>query len=379
MPPDSAPTRQADAGRPRHDSDRKPEGEDGRRDAPPKKSLLHNRWVQVGGALLLIALIVGGVLWWLSARHYESTDDAYIDARIVRLAPQIAGRVERVLVDDNAPVEPGQLLVEIDAADAQAKLDQALAAGAQADAQIAQAKAQLGVAMAAVEQAKANYAGAELQAANAARDLARYRTLQRGLPSAVSQQQLDNAQTAASNSAAQRDAADKQVKGSEAQLGAAATQVQAAEAQRKSADAGIAEARLTLSYTKVLAPVAGHVSRRTVAVGAYLQPGQEMMAIVPAELWVIANFKETQLADMRPGQPVRLVVDAYPGLHLEGHVDSIQRGAGQAFALLPAENATGNFVKVVQRVPVKIVIDQPGPPDLALGPGMSVSPRVTVR
>jgi membrane fusion protein (multidrug efflux system) len=321
-------------------------------------------------ALIVVVLVIAGaVIWWLIARNYESTDDAYIDAHIVHLSPQIAGRVLNVQIDDNMRVSKGQLLAEIDSADAVARLDQISGQEAQAKAQLAQAEALIEVSQATYQQAMAGVAGAAAQATNAARDLARYRGLRETMPAAVAAQQIDQAEAAAVNTAAQRDAAEKQAK----------TQVAGALAQLRTVHAQIDQANLNLGYTRVLAPVAGTIARQSVAVGNYLQPGQDMAVIVPFDIWITANFKETQLALMRPGQKVDIAIDACPEISFEGHVDSVERGAGEAFSLLPPENATGNFVKVVQRVPVKILIDEPADGNCPLGPGMSVYPTVHLR
>jgi membrane fusion protein (multidrug efflux system) len=315
-----------------------------------KKSVLSNPWVKYGGIALLVILVVVGIAWWLNARQYEDTDDAFIDTHIVHLSTQIAGPVVRILVNDNQAVRQGQLLVELDSSDEMTRLSQALA-------QEVQARTQL-------SQTIASERGTAAQEANAQADFARYRLLQRTNPAAVAQQQIDQALAAARNARAQRDAARAQIDGANAQIKVAQTQ--------------IAAARLNLSYTKIVAPVSGHVAQRSAALGNYVSPGQELMAIVPNELWVTANFKETQLALMRVGQNVSVGVDACAGGDVQGHVQSIQRGAGQAFGILPPENATGNYVKVVQRVPVKIVLDRV-PKDCILGPGMSVTPSVKVR
>jgi membrane fusion protein (multidrug efflux system) len=360
--------------------------------APKGKGLLHRPvtlTLLIGGVLLAVLLVI---LYWLHARNYQTTDDAFIDTHLIRLAPQISGRVQTVLVEDNQRVAAGQTVIQIDPRDEEAKVSQAQAQRAQADAQIAQAQAQVAQTAAQVDVARATYAqdlaseaSAAAQATNAARDFARYQALKQVNPAAVSTQQLDQAQAQASSTAAQRDAAARQAQGAKnqidaarAQIAAAQAQIAAGQAQRANADATIRSAQLDLGYTKVVAPEAGTVAQRSVAVGTYLNAGAQIMAIVPLKTWVTANFKETQLDLMRPGQPVQVHVDACPHADVEGHVDSIQRGSGQAFGVLPPENATGNFVKVVQRVPVKIVIDG-APRDCPLGPGLSVEPRVRVR
>jgi membrane fusion protein (multidrug efflux system) len=315
-----------------------------------KKSFFANPWVKYGGIALIVVILIVGVIWWLNARQYEDTDDAFIDTHIVHLSPQIAGRVQRIAVNDNQLVRKGQLLVEIDPSDMQARL-------VQAEAQEAQAETQY-------QQAIASERGTAAQAVNAERDLGRYNLLKSVNPAAVAQQQVDQARAAASNAVAQRDASRAQIAGALAQI--------------KVDKAQIATAKLNLGYTRVVSPIDGHIAQRTVATGNYVTPGQEMMAIVPLEIWVTANFKETQLALMRPGQHVAVSVDGCSGGDLDGRVQSIQRGAGQAFGILPPENATGNYVKVVQRVPVKIVLDHV-PRGCVLGPGMSVVPTVKVR
>jgi membrane fusion protein (multidrug efflux system) len=369
-------------------------GQDGQTGKPPpkKKSLLSRHPVGVLiGIVVVIVVIVLAVLYFLNARHYESTDDAFVDTHLVRIAPRISGRVSRVLVDDNQFVRAGQDLVEIDPRDEQAKLNQELATRAQADAQIAQARAQLlqiaaqiQVGEANVRQAAATARASEAQAAYAASDLARYRALKAVNPTAVAQQQLDQSISQTNSTAAQRDAALRQVQSAQAQVratetqrAAALAQIAAGEAQRQSAQAQIESAQLDLAYTTIHAPEDGNIAQRSVAIGAYLNAGAQVMALVPVRTWVTANFKETQLVHMRPGQPVTVHIDACPTADVHGHVDSIQRGSGQAFGILPPENATGNFVKVVQRVPVKILLDDV-PKDCPLGPGLSVEPTVRV-
>ena len=330
-----------------------------------------------GLALLIIVAVIGGILWWLHARHYESTDDAFIDGHMVQVSPEIAGRIARVAVDDNEAVTAGQLLAEIAPADLQAKLDQAQANEAAALGSLAQAKAQQRAVAANVEEARSQVTVAEANATNAANELARDQQLV--ATKVVSRQQYGNAVASAKSAAANLQAAKKKEAAAEAQLGVAASQIETAISNGKSAAAQVEGATLNLSYTRILAPEAGHIAHKTVAVGDYVQTGETLMVLIPETLWVTANFKETQLDRIRPGQAVAITVDAYPDQSFHGHVDSIQRGSGAAFSLLPAENATGNYVKVVQRVPVKIVFDGPLDPRYALGPGMSVEPAVKVR
>jgi len=344
----------------------------------PEQKPRWRRSIALGlGAILLLALITGGTLWWLEARHYESTDDAFIDVHMVRVAPQVAGRVARVLVDDNELVAAGAPLIEIDPADFQAKLDEAVAAQASAAANLAQAKAQASVTQANAEESHAEVAVAQANATNAAEQLKRDQPL--AAQHVVSTQQLDNDTANQRSTAANLIASQKKAAAAEAQVGVVATQIDAAQANLESAQAQVTAARLDLSYTRIAAPLAGHIAHKNVSPGDYVQIGQNLMALVPVDLWITANFKETQLALMRVGQPVDISVDAYPGVTFKGHVDSFQPGSGAAFSLLPPENATGNYVKVVQRVPVKIVFDDPPDPNRPLGPGMSVVPSVKVR
>lgn len=334
-----------------NDGDGKDDEEDRDDDKDDSKpSFFKSTWFKIGAAIVLIVAIVVALVWWLNARKYEDTDDAFIDTHIVHIAPQIAGQIVAIHVTDNQYVRKGQPLVDIDSADATAKLNQIQAQEAQAETQY--------------YQALASERGAEAQTQNAERDLGRYRLLQSTAPAAVAQQQIDQAVATDKNAIAQRDSARAQISGAMAQI--------------KAYKAQISAAQLTLSYTHVAAPEDGTIAQRTVALGNYVTPGQEMMAVVPLHIWVTANFKETQLARMRVGQHVTVEVDACADADIRGHVDSIQRGAGQAFGILPPENATGNYVKVVQRVPVKILLDRV-PKDCVLGPGMSVEPSVKVR
>lgn len=357
--------------------DNKDDGDKG--DEPPPKSLRERPGLLIGGAIVLIALIVGGILYWLHARQYESTDDAYVDGHIVRIAPQVSGIVEQVLVDDNQVVGPRELLAVIDTAQPQARYEGLVAQAKQARATVVQSRAQVGVAAQQVAAAKANVLQPQADLDKATADLARYRTLQTAEPAAVAGQQLDAAVQAVASARGRRDAARRQVGQAEAQVKASRAQVGADQAAVGGADAQVRAIGVDLANSRIISPIVGRVTSRNITPGSYVQPGQQMLAIVPLTLWVTANFKETQLKLMRVGQPVDLKIDALPDVPFHGHVESFQRGAGQAFALLPAENATGNFVKVVQRVPVRIAIDSPGIQAYPVGPGMSVVPRVKVR
>jgi membrane fusion protein, multidrug efflux system len=324
-----------------------------------------------------LAAIGGGVLWWLAARQYETTDDAFIDVHMVRVAPQVAGRVALVPVDDNQAVAASQLLVKIDPAPLQAKLAQAVANQANAAGGLAQAKAQRAVVEADAARARAQVGVAQANASNAIIALKRSQGL--AASAAFSRQQFDDATANAASTAAALVAAQKNQASAEAQLLVTESRIETAEAALSGAKAQVEQARLDVSYTEIFASEAGHIAHKNVSPGDYVQGGQTLMALVPLDVWVTANFKESQLARMRVGQPVEISIDAYPDKTLRGHIDSFQRGSGPAFSLLPPENATGNYVKVVQRVPVKIVFDDPLDPSRPLGPGMSVVPSVKVR
>ena len=319
---------------------------------------------------------------WLHARQYESTDDAFIDAHIVRIAPTVAGTLVKVAEVDNRHVDAGRLLAVIEPTGPEAQLAEADANVKQAVAQFEQSRAQVAAAEATREQTAAQAHGPIANAAKAAQDLARYEALLRLDPHAVAGQQLDAARAQARATAADAAAARRQISSAAANVSVARRQVGAARALVEARQAQVMQAKVTVGHVNLIAPVSGQVVNRQVNLGSYVGPGSQLMAIVPDRIWVTANFKETQLKNMKIGQPVSIKVDAFPQLEFKGHVDSIQRGAGQAFALLPPQNATGNYVKVVQRVPVRIEFDakdSPDPRKYPIGPGMSVVPTVKVR
>jgi membrane fusion protein (multidrug efflux system) len=325
-------------------------------------------------ACLIGAGIIGSVLWYLHARHYESTDDAFIDSRPVLVNPQVTGSIVLVNVTDNQIVKKGDLLAKIDPRDYQAAVDQTAAQIRQAEAMVKNLDAQVGVQRAQVEQANKQVTEAQAALKFSQDENVRAQDLvQKGAGTVQRSQQtssdLQGKQAALDAAEAAKTSAERQIDVLQAQKAAAAAQLDQGIAQKAQADAN-------LGRTELRATVDGRIAKLSAAVGALAAPAQSIMVVVPLEIWVTANFKESQLADMRPGQPVTIEVDAF-GRSFPGHVDGVQAGSGTAFSLLPAENATGNFVKVVQRVPVKITFDQP--PDVELGPGMSVVPTVTVR
>ena len=343
--------------------DKDKSGKDGDKKEKKKMSPRKKRMLIIIAIVVVLILIVAGVLYYLHARHYQNTDDAFIDGHTSQVSPQVSGRILTLLVDDNQVVKAGQLLTEIDPRDYEVKL-------ADAEAQKQQAIAQQALQQANIGQAKANVEVSEADVFQADRDLARFKAID---PKAITKQQLDNAISASKSAHAKLDANKQAVEASKAQE-------QAAEASVVQSETDIKNAELQLSYTKIIAPIDGRVTRRTVEVGNVVSAGQPLLAVVSNDLWVTANFKETQLTLMKVGQKVRIKVDAYPDVDFEGHVDSFQKGSGEAFSTLPAENATGNYVKVVQRIPVKIVFDNLNQRDkYPISPGLSVEPRVTVR
>jgi membrane fusion protein (multidrug efflux system) len=394
---------------------------------------------QIGLAVAAVVVTILGVgAWlWLTAGR-ESTDDAQIDARVTQIAPRVSGTITKVAVNDNQRVETGAVLIELDPRDYQVAVDKARAelADAEANALAARsnvpittttatsgvttarggiAQSQAGVAAAEKEveaarsrvvTAQARVREAETNAIKTARDVERFRGLL--AKDEIAQQQFDSAVAAADSAKATADSARSQVVEAEAgirvaesrlvqarageqqahaemqtaqtapeQVTATKARASAADAHAQQARANLAQAELNLQYTVIKAPAAGVVSKKGVNVGQVVQPGQPLLALVQIDdVWVTANFKETQLKDMRPGQRAKVEVDALGGREFNGKIDSIAGATGARFSLLPPENATGNFVKVVQRVPVKIVLDGSQDPERLLRPGMSVVPTV---
>ena len=335
--------------------------------------------------LLLIVLfaVAGGATHWYLTRDAASTDDAYTDGHAIAVAPQVSGTVVALRVTDNQRVKAGDILLQIDPRSYVAARDQAQGSLDVAEAQLANARINLDWTKqdypARLAAAQASLASAEATHFKAQADQRR----QTNLPKqATSQQDIDSAESALRASDARIAEAQAAVRRAELvpqYIGQAEAQVRQLEAQVALARAQLAQAELNLSWTKVAAPQDGWITKRNVEVGNYINVGQQIFSIVSPEVWVTANFKEGQLDYMRPGQKVRIKVDAYPSLDLRGHVDSIQLGSGSKFTAFPPENATGNFVKVVQRVPVKIVIDSGLDPNIPLPLGISVEPTVTVR
>lgn len=351
------------------------QNEKSERKRPGKKPLI------ILGIVVVIMVIVA-LVWWLLTRNEETTDDAFTDADVVTIAPKAAGYVTELRVRDNQRVKKGDLLVVIDPRDTTAQRDQAQAQLGLAVAQLHQAQAQLALSKvqypAQRDEAKAQVLKAQADMANAQ---AEYRR-QRGVdPRATTQQSIDSANAQLRSAQAGLASAQAQLEVAEQvqlQIRQQETNVEARERQVDQAKAQLETATLNLSYTEVRAPFDGFVTKRNVQPGTLVQAGTALFSLVSPDIWVVANFKESQLERMRPGNKVAITVDAWPDMKLEGHIDSIQQGSGARFSAFPAENATGNFVKIVQRVPVKIVIDKGLDPNMPLPLGLSVEPKVTL-
>jgi membrane fusion protein, multidrug efflux system len=341
--------------------------------AKPKRPKRRLVLLAIFGAILL----TGGVAWFVLNAGYETTDDATIEAHVIQVSPKISAHVKAVHFDDNYPVKRGDLLIELDPRDFDVSLTSAQANLASAQSKLAEAEAQQKMAQAGLGQARADLASSQATADNAQADLKRNEMLYQ--THVIDRREYDASIAQAKSDVANVDSSAKKVASQEAQVRLAAAQYATASAGEQQAQAQLREAQLQVSYTKIYAPFDGRVTKKSVEPGDYVQPGQTLFSLVPPEVWVVANFKETQLKSMRVGQPVSVQVDAVPGYDFKAHVDSFQVGTGGRFTLLPPENATGNFVKVVQRVPVKIVFDEPASSLERLWAGESVEPKVNVR
>ncbi len=344
--------------------------------AAPAKSL---RFYVTRGliALVVATAVIFGARSWLHARTWVSTDDAFLDAHVQQVSSRIAARVETVAVEDNQFVKEGQLLVQLDDRDLRVAIQQAEAGLKTAEADVAKAEAQRLAAQSAAAQAAAQLQSAQAEATNSDLELTRTQRLRQ--TGAVAQQDLDTANKDAQSNRADVVAAQKQIGSLNAGITYTAAAIESAKASVSKAQAELDTSKLNLSYATITARQDGRVTVKSVEPGNYVQPGQALMAVVSDKVWVEANFKETQLGRVRAGQEAVVHVDAYPDVELHGLVDSIQAGSGAQFSLLPPENATGNYVKVVQRVPVKIALDLTERDIPLLGPGMSVVPEIRTR
>jgi membrane fusion protein (multidrug efflux system) len=335
------------------------------------------------GLAIVAAMALGGLYLWYAGRNIESTDDAFTDGRAVMIAPQVGGAVISLDVVDNQFVHKGDVLIRIDPR--QYQNDRDLAEGALVTAEAQQGAQTYGLEVARknfpalLAQANAQAASAKATLDKAQADYDRQKSLSR---QATSQQDVDAAKAALQLAQAQEALAEAQVAQASPvpqRIGEVEKTVGQLKGQVEQARARLAQADLNLEWTVVRAPQDGWVTKRNVELGNIVAPGQQILSLVGPERWVTANFKESQLSEVRPGQKVKIEVDAYPSLKLEGHVDSIQQGSGSKFTAFPPENATGNFVKVVQRVPVKIAIDSGVDPERPLPLGLSVVPTVALK
>ena len=342
-----------------------------------------SRWPIIVLVVVVILALIGGVLYWYSTKDEQSTDDAYTEGNAVSIAPKVSGYVVERRVDDNTFVRAGDLMLRIDPRDyvtardqARGNLDLALAQlrAAEIDLEISRVRypSDKQQSQAQLDQARANENDAK-------REYVRQRSVDQR---ATTQTTVDQATTQFATASATTRQMQAQLQVSslvDQNIAATSSTLKQRQAQVEQTQAALDQAELNLSYCEIRAPQDGRVTRRNVDVGTYAQAGQQAFYLVPPQTWVVANFKETQLARMRVGQRVDISVDAYPGLRLKGHVDSVQLGSGARFTAFPAENATGNFVKIVRRVPVKIVIDDGFDPRQGLPLGLSVTPTVDLR
>lgn len=345
----------------------------------PSSRTSRRRQILTGiGVLLIVAALATGARWWIYGRFIESTDDAYIQADSVTVAPKVSGYVAEVFVRDNQQVSVGQELVRLDNRQYQAAYDEAQANVASRQADVARADADLAQQKARIAQASAEVDGARANARYAASQVERYAPLVKtGAETEERTAELRNAQTRAGTTLAANEAA---LRVEQSQTVTLQTRLQQARAQLEVAEASARQSKLNLDDTIVRATTAGRVADKGVRVGQFAQPGTRLLTVVPVQdLYLTANFKETQVGRMRPGQAVTLHVDALSGEKLHGTVDSLSPGTGSQFALLPAQNATGNFTKIVQRVPVRIHVDVTAEARPVLVPGLSVVVDVDTR
>ncbi|TPL23387.1 HlyD family secretion protein [Mesorhizobium sp. B2-4-9] len=332
-------------------------------------------------ATALLASATAGGYWgygyWTTGQYLESTDDAYLKADYTTVAPKVSGYIAAVLVHDNQPVETGQVLARIDDRDFRAALAQADASVKASVATVHNLDAQIALQQSLILQARATVAATQASLTFASADADRYATLASSGTGTAQKAEASRAQADQLVAGLQRDQAS--LAAAQAKIDVLATERDSAVAQTDRAEAASEQARLNLSYATITAPVDGTVGARTLRVGQYVASGTQLMAVVPLDaVYVVANFKETQLAHVRPGQPVRVAVDGFPGVELTGHVDSLSPASGLEFALLPPDNATGNFTKIVQRIPVRIAIDN-HKLDGLLRSGMSVEPTINTK
>lgn len=326
--------------------------------------------------IITLLFLLTGVYYLVCSYFYQATDDAFVSGRFVCIAPKVSGTVVNLCVDDNQPVKKGQLLLEINPPSYQYRLDESSAKLQKAVANFKIADDQIVQAKAALEQASHENTSTKSKLNFAQQDHSRYSDMYN--IGASSKQDYDNSSTNLTVASSNYNSAQEKMKSAKAMLKAAQDKREAALAEIKELDAGVKYADLQLSYTKIFAPQDGHIASLNIEKGNYVQVGQPLMTVVPNKVWIVANFKETQLTNMKEGQEVDIKIDTYPHKKFKGKVDSIQRLTGSKASLFPPENAVGSFVKIVQRVPVKITFTEDYS-KYTIVQGMSVEPRVKVR
>jgi membrane fusion protein (multidrug efflux system) len=345
----------------------------------PEKLRRTSRKVLAGIALLLAAIaLASGYLWWRTS-SFRETDNAYVNGHVHPVSSRVAGVVTRVLIVDNQQVKAGELLAELDTAEHRLKIDQIRAQIAAIQQQIVQAESQIEQARAEEGVARALTAKAAVEQQYARQEAVRYRELYAS--KVVAKSQVDTTEAVLAGAVATTTAGQHSATAARTRIDVAIAGRKTLATQQTVLEAQLRDAELQLTFNRIVAPVAGRIGKRVLEVGARVQPGQQLLAVVQDEVWVTANFKETQLPGLRVGQRVTLRADALPGLLIHGRIDSIAPASGAQFALLPPDNATGNFTRVVQRVPVKIVLDKEEVAALAgiLLPGMSTVAEVDLR
>lgn len=348
--------------------------------APSATPPANRRVVVIAAVIGLAALALGGRMWYRS-HYYVETENAYVAGHVHNVSARIAGTVTKVLIDDNQMVHAGDVIAELDPFDQQVKVEQIQAQIGSVEQQIAQADAQIAQVRAQASAAAAQVAQSEAQLVRAKQDGERFGQLYNSQMKAVSKAELDAAVAARASATADVTARKDSAAAAKAQISAAHAARDVLKAQAAVLRVQLKDAQQQLAYNRVLAPVAGRIGKRTVEVGQRVTAGQQLTAIVQENVWLTANFKETQLAELKPGQEVKVTIDALPGKELVGKVDSFAPASGAQFALLPADNATGNFTKIVQRVPVKITFQPEDVKALSgrLVPGMSAIAEVSLK
>jgi membrane fusion protein (multidrug efflux system) len=348
--------------------------------APAAPAQQPNRRVLIVAAIVALAALAAGGRMWYRSHFYVETENAYVAGHVTPVSTRIAGVVTKVLIDDNQLVKEGDVIAELDPFDQGVKVEQIQAQIASAQQQVSQADAQIAQVQAQASAATAQVAQSEAQLVRAKQDAERFGQLYNSQMKAVSKAELDAAVATRASATADVAARKDSATAAKAQIASAKSARDVLSAQIAVLQVQLKDARQQLAYNKILAPVSGRIGKRTIEVGQRVQPGQQLTAIVQENVWLTANFKETQLAEMKVGQEVKVTIDAIPGKELIGKVDSFSPASGAQFALLPADNATGNFTKIVQRVPVKVVFKPEDVKALSgrLVPGMSAIAEVAI-